>query len=66
MLAVDASVEVAPWEGIVVELDVVLMWVWEPEILNGDLVAECGMGWSNVVGSWSAYGALMSVWACWL
>ena len=44
VLAVDASAEVAPWEGIVVELDVVLMWVWEPEILNGDLVAECGMG----------------------
>ena len=41
MLAVDVSGEVVLWEGIVVELDVVL-WVWELEILNVGLVAECG------------------------
>ena len=54
--AVDVSGEVVLGEGIVVELDVVL-WVWELEILNGGLVAECGWGWSKVVGSWNACGA---------
>ena len=41
MLAVDVLGEVVLWEGIAVELDVVL-WVWELGIRNVGPVAECG------------------------
>ena len=56
VLGEDALGEVVQWGDLAVELDAVPC-EWELGSRNVGPAAECGWGWLNVVGSWSACGA---------